>query len=167
MDWREIVNGVFEDLAQDVEGSHVEPKEVAVAWHYRRAVDVRYAEGRAEVVVRQLKEGCVGTRWDVEVVEGKCVVEVRARKLGKGSMVEQLLGTGGESGWGFVVCWGDDRTDEDMFRALQGSGLPDEVAFSVKVGDGSTPTCAKWIVADPQEVLNCMQWLSDTHGCSE
>jgi trehalose 6-phosphate synthase/phosphatase len=32
----------------------------------------------------------------------------------------------------FVLCIGDDTTDEDMFRALQGKG------YTIKVGRGNT-----------------------------
>ena len=183
MGWRGVVRDLFQDLTHEVQGSHVEAKEAAMVWHFRRAVDVAYAEGRAAAVVQQLREGCVGRKWDVEIVEGKCVVEVRAKKLGKGGIVKRVLAERRVTGCPpFVGCWGDDRTDEgecgsclciaergaamliagsDMFQALRDSDLPDEVVFSVKVGDNNTPTCAKWIVAEPEEVLSCIRYLTE------
>jgi trehalose 6-phosphate synthase/phosphatase len=52
----------------------------------------------------------------------------------------------------FVVCLGDDVTDEDMFRAVRGKG------FGVKVGPG--PTRAEYRLASQKEVLLFLRWIS-------
>ena len=51
-----------------------------------------------------------------------------------------------DSDYDFVMAVGDDKTDEDMFRALEGK------AFTIKIGPGNT--MAKYNLADHREVIN-------------
>ena len=113
MSWRPVVSAAFAQLETEFEGSEFETKDAALVWHYRRASDFAAAEDRARGLVPLLRE-TVGRKWKVETVEGKCVVEVRARGLDKGAVVGILLKL---LDWGFVACFGDDRTDE-------GEGFP-------------------------------------------
>jgi trehalose-6-phosphatase len=51
----------------------------------------------------------------------------------------------------FVTAIGDDRTDEDLFRALPAS--------SATVAVGSRPSCARFRVADHREVRRILRAL--------
>ena len=116
MTWQPHVAALFEGLTGQFAGSHVEAKKAAVVWHYRRAKDFELAEKKAQSLVPTLKE-TVGRSWDVEIANGKCIVEVRARALGKGAVVGRLLQEKSKD-FGFAACFGDDRTDEGKIASL-------------------------------------------------
>ena len=52
----------------------------------------------------------------MEILIGKKNLEVRPVSINKGEMVKKILSIYPESD--FVLCCGDDKTDEDMFRSL-------------------------------------------------
>ncbi|ERS95413.1 trehalose-phosphatase [Sporothrix schenckii ATCC 58251] len=74
----------------------------------------------------------------------------------------------------FVLCMGDDATDEDMFRALNGLSTPhdddapaavtSEHVFTVTVGASTKVTLAKWHLLEPEDVIDCVALLADTAG---
>ena len=77
----------------------------------------------------------------VEVVAGNSIVEVKPQGVSKGAVVDRLLteladkraADGSLSSPDFVLCIGDDRSDEDMFTAVEhvtfnaNANQPDEV----------------------------------------
>ncbi len=108
---------------------------------------------------------------------GKANLEVRPTFINKGEIVKRLVHqysseparqTGEKNGaqqdgvnegseLQFVLCCGDDATDEDMFHALNGlSGtqLVSDHVFTVSVGAKNKVTLAKWHVLEPEDVLD-------------
>jgi trehalose 6-phosphate synthase/phosphatase len=105
----------------------------------------------------------VGKDWDIEVMTGKANLEVRPTFINKGEIVKRLVASyGTEKGQApeFLLCLGDDFTDEDMFRALNGSGLPDEHVFTVTVGASSKMTLAHWHLLEPSDVISSIGLLT-------
>lgn len=105
----------------------------------------------------------MGKDWDVEVMTGKANLEVRPTFINKGEIVKRLVASyGTEKGQApeFLLCLGDDFTDEDMFRALNGSGLPDEHVFTVTVGASSKMTLAHWHLLEPSDVISSIGLLT-------
>ena len=119
-------------------------------------------------------EGTVAQRWDVDVMPGKANIEVRPTFINKGEICKRLVSTynaeSEESGKvEFVFCAGDDFTDEDMFRALNGlsgqAGEPDQElvadhVFTVTVGASTKVTLARWHVLEPEDVIDCAALLA-------
>ncbi|OAA59863.1 trehalose-phosphate synthase subunit [Niveomyces insectorum RCEF 264] len=74
----------------------------------------------------------------------------------------------------FVLCLGDDATDEDMFRALNGLSSPHDDSspadvqpdhlFTVTVGASTKVTLAKWHLLEPADVIDCVSLLAGTAG---
>ncbi|CAK7236770.1 hypothetical protein SBRCBS47491_009750 [Sporothrix bragantina] len=74
----------------------------------------------------------------------------------------------------FVLCMGDDATDEDMFRALNGLSTPHdddtpadvkpEHYFTVTVGASTKVTLACWHLLEPEDVIDCVALLAGTAG---
>lgn len=85
--------------------------------------------------------------------------------ISKGVVVENLIAT--ISGRGkpadFVLCIGDDRSDEDMFESIASSvakhSLP-EVAEVFACTVGQKPSMAKYYLDDTYEVIKMLQGLS-------
>lgn len=97
-----------------IDGAFVEDKGLTLSIHYRQAAD-REAEVRH--AVHEAAEG----RPALKVTEGKMVLEVRPRvEWDKGRAVLFLLDQMRPPEGAPVLYLGDDRTDEDAFRALEG-----------------------------------------------
>ncbi|KFA79043.1 hypothetical protein S40288_08769 [Stachybotrys chartarum IBT 40288] len=173
MGWQAEVIAVFQKYTDKVTGSFIERKRCAVTWHYRQA-DPEQGIHMSQECFKELEEG-VGRRWEVEVMPGKANIEVRPTFINKGEIVKRLVATysrpGGEpteedSNPGrleFSMCAGDDFTDEDMFRSLNGlsgSVLAADEVFTVTVGASTKVTLAKWHLLEPEDVIECVTLLS-------
>ena len=118
---------------------------------------------------------------------GKKNLEVRPIAINKGEIVKRILYTNPDAE--FVFCAGDDKTDEDMFRAMctlfpvgstattmnppvsvtsaAGAQASEPVTLKVKpaglfattVGSSSKKTLATWHVTSAHEVVNAMLQL--------
>ncbi|KAJ6111627.1 Trehalose-phosphatase [Penicillium sp. IBT 18751x] len=160
MGWQKEVVDVFQHYTERTQGSFIERKRVALTWHYRRA-DPEYGAFQARECRKEL-ENTVAKRWDVEVMAGKANLEVRPTFVNKGFIATRLVneyGTGPGKAPEFVLCLGDDFTDEDMFRALKKSDLPQDHVYSVTVGASSKQTDASWHLLEPADVINTVQML--------
>ena len=91
-------------------GSFIERKRIALTWHYRRA-DPEYGAFQARECQNQL-EAIVAHQWDVEVMTGKANLEVRPRFVNKGEIAKRLIQADNGQTPDFVLCLGDDFTDE-------------------------------------------------------
>ncbi|KAI1121837.1 trehalose-phosphatase [Nemania abortiva] len=168
MSWQAEVLEVFQKYTDRVLGSFIERKRCALTWHYRQA-DPEFGSHQSKVAFDELR-ATVAKKWDVEVMTGKANLEVRPTFINKGEIAKRLVhhynsgSTSGADGTKtnegsqleFVLCCGDDFTDEDMFRALNGlSGdhLSGDNVFTVSVGAKNKKTLAKWHVLEPKDVL--------------
>lgn len=114
MGWKEEAGQVFQELVDQVDGSWIERKEVAMVWHYRNAINHEACLAKA-TVVKALLEREKLKKWDVEVMLGKANIEVRPRFLNKGVTAAGLVDeTFLETTSGFIFCAGDDVTDEGI-----------------------------------------------------
>lgn len=156
-------------LVAPVPGVLLEDKGWTLSVHYRLA-DSRVVPRLIESVER------VAELLGLRVTRGKMVVEVRPDvRIDKGTAVLRLatelgavstrerdvtVGDGdvAESGGsGSVVFVGDDRTDEDAFRALR-SRSARAVTVRVTHGEG-TATAAEFSIEDPAAVRSFLEWL--------
>lgn len=142
-------------------GSFIERKRIALTWHYRPS-DPELATKMSQECQTEL-ERTVGKDWDVEVMPGKANLEVRPTFINKGQIAKKLvLDYGKEVGQPpeFVFCLGDDFTDEDMFRALNGSHLDPSHVFTTTVGASSKRTLAHWHLLEPADVVSSIALLN-------
>jgi trehalose-phosphatase len=124
-------------VLRGVAGSEVENKGLSLSVHWRR---VQRGDRRAfhRLVARALRPWAV--RGRVRVMQGKRVVEVRPPGAwGKGDAVRRLIARLGGRRRALACYVGDDRTDEDAFRAVNRLG-----GVSVVVGRPSAATAARW-----------------------
>lgn len=170
MSWKDDVMEVFQFFTDKTPGSFTERKQAALTWHYRRA-DPEYGKYQAHEC-RQFLESTIVKACDVEVIEGKANLEVRPRFVNKGVIAMRLVsecandaGADKEANSGqpdFVLCLGDDFTDEDMFQALKASNLQSGAAFSCTVGASSKDTKADWHLLEPHNVLSTIEALNES-----
>jgi trehalose 6-phosphate synthase/phosphatase len=137
--WRAPVLAMLEDYCERTPGSFVEQKTVGLAWHYRNA-DRQLGAARARELRLNLAQ--ILARQPASVIGGRKVVEVRPQEADKGLALKRLLadGSGGET----VVAMGDDRSDEELFRAA----TPSPYTFAAS----SLPTHAHYRIDGPSAV---------------
>ncbi|KAJ1835478.1 hypothetical protein LPJ63_001098 [Coemansia sp. RSA 2711] len=116
MSWKDEVMSIFEFYTERTAGATIEAKETSITWHFRNA-DPEYGEFQAKECMNHLENSVVSKR-PVEILVGKKCLEVRPISVNKGEIVKRLMGANPKQ-WDFVVCAGDDKTDEDMFRSLR------------------------------------------------
>lgn len=131
-------------------GAEIEEKDHALVWHYTN-VEPDIAFKRAGELYHELTELLADE--DIAVHEGRHVIEVMPSSITKGSVVHELAQHYPSN---FILCAGDDRTDEDMFRELRDN--PD--AITIKVGGGDT--VAQHAIAKPANLLSLLEEFTPT-----
>lgn len=145
--WKRDIRPILEDYVEKTPGSFVEEKEHSLGWHYRKA-DPELGPIRLREIVSILEN--VKTKYNLRLLEGSKVIEVKNANINKGRAVSQWLG---DKDWDFILALGDDTTDEDMFEVLP------ESAYSIKVGLGRTK--ARYNVKSNKEVRPILLDLKD------
>jgi trehalose 6-phosphate synthase/phosphatase len=136
-DWKPAVRRLLEQEAKLTPGTLIEEKTVTLAWHWRMA-EPELGAARAEELWRKL--GSILDEAPLEVIRGAKVFEVRPRGVSKARVVERVLAPL-KPPLPVVVAMGDDRTDEDTFRALPGD--------AVTIAVGYRPSIARYRLASP------------------
>jgi trehalose 6-phosphate synthase/phosphatase len=142
VEWKPKMKPLLERYVERVAGSFVEEKDFALVWHYRGA-----EPESGKLASQELKDHLLAltANIDVHVLQGHKTVEVRIAGMNKGVGGLRFLSQGS---YDFILCAGDDTTDEDLF-----SILPD-TAYSIRVGPGGT--CAKHTIAGVHEVVRLL-----------
>ncbi|HLU67273.1 MAG TPA: bifunctional alpha,alpha-trehalose-phosphate synthase (UDP-forming)/trehalose-phosphatase [Kofleriaceae bacterium] len=140
----EVVLPLFRDFCERTPGSRIERKASSIAWHYRGS-DPRLGAWRAGELSTQLGNRLVGQPYSV--LMGSRVIEVRHVAITKGAATAQILAANPETD--FVLCAGNDRTDEDMFHEVVASNLPAIVIYV-----GGAHTSAEFFVESPTELID-------------
>ncbi|KAG2183739.1 hypothetical protein INT43_006750 [Umbelopsis isabellina] len=151
MSWKNDVIEIFTYYTERTQGSFIEHKRCALTWHYRMA-DPEYGTFQAKECQNHL-ENAVVSKLPVEILVGKKNLEVRPTSVNKGEIVKRLLAQHLDAD--FVFCAGDDKTDEDMFRALRKcDSVQEENVFAVTVGPSDKKTLANYHVDASEDVIN-------------
>ena len=120
--WKSEIKPALEMFVIRTPGSFIEEKDFSLVWHYR-TVDPELASVRA----KELKDALLplAASFDLEVAEGNNIIMIKKTGVDKGRAAIRWLK---KAEWDFILCAGDDWTDEDMFAVL-----PEE-AYSLRVG---------------------------------
>lgn len=147
-DWQIKAMEIMENYTRRCDNTFVERKEYSLAWHYRMA-DKELGNLRAKELYYELNT--IFRNRNLQVIQGNRVIEARNLGTDKGSVVREIIADGD---YDFVMAVGDDRTDEDMFRALELNS-----AWTIKVGEGIS--AAHHFVPSPDENLELLRCLAD------
>ncbi|KAF9689643.1 hypothetical protein SADUNF_Sadunf01G0113600 [Salix dunnii] len=163
-DWKSIAEPVMKLYTETTDGSAIEAKESALAWNYKYA-DPDFGSCQAKELLDHLES--VLANEPVTVKSGQHIVEVKPQGVRKGLVAERLLETMKLKGKlpDFVLCIGDDRSDEDMFEVISsarsGPSLsPVAEVFACTVG--RKPSKAKYYLDDTSEILRMLQGLASS-----
>ena len=125
-EWKSQVKPLMELFVDRCAGSFIEEKTSTLAWHYRNT-HPELGFNRSRELRNSLQQLIANT--SLQVIDGNKVLEVRMVGVDKGSTAMNLLN---EIKPDFIMCLGDDTTDEDMFKALRDKG------YTIKIGRGNT-----------------------------
>jgi trehalose-phosphatase len=133
----------------------IERKPGGVALHWR-GMDAQAAEELSQQAMAALLPLTRASRLSLSEFDGG--LELRVRTCNKGHVVEQVAR---EMDGAPIAYLGDDRTDEDAFRALQGRGL------SLLVRPELRPTVAEGWIRPPEELADFLaMWLRACGGAA-
>ncbi|KAI8096964.1 glycosyltransferase family 20-domain-containing protein [Halteromyces radiatus] len=160
MAWKDDVREIFQYYSERTPGSFVEEKRGSLTWHYRMTEPPSFGEFQAKECQNHL-ENAIVPKLPVEILLGKKNIEIRPTVVNKGSAVKRALAQ--TSAAGFILCAGDDRTDEDMFKTLKKqvtSGGSDKILFTLSVGPVDKKTLADWYVETSQDLVDMLSLLN-------
>jgi len=126
--WKETMIPILKQITLKCPGSFVEEKTYSLTWHYRNA-DSQSGHTNSRELIRILEK--IIHLYNLKILDGKKVVEIMCREVGKGIAVRKLFE---QKHYDFVLSVGDDATDEEMFEYL----VQNTNAFTIKVGEGDT-----------------------------
>lgn len=132
LEWIEVALRIMQLYTDRTDGSYIEEKTAGLVWHYL-AADPEFGQWQAKEMHDHL-EGIL-TPFSVQVVSGHGWLQARMAGVNKGQMVTKVLEELGESPE-FVLCCGDDRTDEDMFQVLEEDQKKQSIIAAAAGGDG-------------------------------
>jgi trehalose 6-phosphate synthase/phosphatase len=143
--WKPIIRPTLELFTQRSPGSFIEEKNHTLAWHYRN-VNPELGFVRSRELLDNLHHMLRNSQ--LHIIDGNKVIEVRMAGVDKGTVARKFLE---EDQYDFIMAVGDDKTDEDMFRALA------DRAITIKIGKGHT--IARYSLANYTEVIRLLNKL--------
>jgi trehalose 6-phosphate synthase/phosphatase len=138
-EWKSQVKPLMELFVDRCAGSFIEEKNSTLAWHYRNT-HPELGFSRSRELRNSLQQLIANT--SLQVIDGNKVLEVRMVGVDKGTTAMNLLN---EIKPDFIMCLGDDTTDEDMFKSLRDKG------YTIKIGRGNT--AAEYTIMSQPEVF--------------
>ena len=136
-----------------IPGVILEPKRFSLSVHYRLTPEARAPE------IERAVDAALAGHPALKKGFGKKLFELRpALDWDKGKALLQILRQLGLDGPGALpllpLYMGDDQTDEDAFRAVQGRGI------GIRVADEPGETAAAYSLRDPSEVRDFLDRLA-------
>ncbi|PWA59019.1 trehalose-phosphatase/synthase 7 [Artemisia annua] len=161
--WMQMAEPVMKLYTESTDGSSIETKESALVWQYRDA-DPGFGFAQAKEMLDHLES--VLANEPVAVKSGQYIVEVKPQEASKGLVAEKIFTSMAENGKqaDFVLCIGDDRSDEDMFEIIGNAISRNMLSVNTNVFActvGQKPSKAKYYLDDTSEVILMLENLAD------
>ena len=138
-EWKEEVRPLMQLFVNRCAGSFIEEKNSTLAWHYRNTnAELGFIRSR------ELRNSLLQLTGNapLQVVDGNKVLEVRMMGVDKGAASNSMIHRLNPD---FILCVGDDATDEDMFRAMR------DKAYTIKIGRANT--AAEFTILSQRDVF--------------
>ncbi|KAL2937451.1 putative alpha alpha-trehalose-phosphate synthase [UDP-forming] 7 [Bienertia sinuspersici] len=161
--WMQIAEPVMNLYTEATDGSYIESKESALVWHHQVA-DPDFGSAQAKEMLDHLES--VLANEPVAVKKGQLIVEVKPQGVTKGMVAERVFTSMADKGKraDFVLCIGDDRSDEDMFEIVNTAVSRDILSSNASVFActvGQKPSKAQYFVNDTAEVRLVLESLAE------
>lgn len=143
--WKASIRPTLELFTQRSPGAFVEEKTHTLAWHYRNA-NPELGFVRSRELLDNLHHLLRNT--PLQLIDGNKVIEIRMSGVDKGTVARKFLE---KNQYDFIMAVGDDKTDEDMFKALA------DKAVTIKIGTGHTT--AQYSLSNHTEVIRLLNQL--------
>jgi trehalose 6-phosphate synthase/phosphatase len=144
-DWKDQIRPILQLFVTRCAGSFIEEKRNTLVWHYRNThPDLGFIRSR-ELMNNLLQ---LTANSSLQVIDGNKVLEVRLTRFDKGITALKLIRAEEPD---FILCMGDDTTDEDMFKVLK------DKAYTIKIGLGAT--AAHFNISSQQSALPLLSKL--------
>lgn len=163
LEWKEVVEPIMKLYTEATDGSNIEIKESALVWHHQDA-DSDFGSCQAKELLDHLEN--VLANEPAVVKRGQHIVEVKPQGVSKGLVIEKVLSTmvGTGEAPDFVICVGDDRSDEDMFECILNTVSSPSIPVAPEVFActvGRKPSKAKYYLDDTIDVVRLLQGLAN------
>ncbi|XP_041990316.1 probable alpha,alpha-trehalose-phosphate synthase [UDP-forming] 7 [Salvia splendens] len=160
--WMQMAEPVMRSYTEATDGSNIERKESALVWHYQDA-DPEFGYSQAKEMLDHLES--VLANEPVAVKSGQFIVEIKPQGVSKGVVAEKVFTSMKEKGEqaDFVLCIGDDRSDEDMFELFGTAVSKNVLSYNTEVFActvGQKPSKAKYYLDDTAEVVAMLESLA-------
>ena len=142
--WQKDILPLLETFTDRTPGTFIEEKKNSLVWHYRKT-DPELAVERV-VELKTVLTSLISD--DLNILDGDKAIEVAFGRFNKGTAVSEIIS---DKELDFILCIGDDVTDEFMFNDLP------KHATTVKVGKRKTQ--AKYFIENPTAVKNFLKSL--------
>lgn len=146
--WKQDIYPILDTYVDRTPGSFIEEKTYSLVWHYRKAQN-GLGELRANELTSNLKY--LANDKGLQLMPGDKVLEIKNMEINKGKAALTLIA---HDDYDFIMAFGDDYTDEDLFKALP------ESAITIKVGENTS--AAKFYLRNPVEVRKFLFSLTES-----
>lgn len=153
---RTLINGICCELEQKlrgIKGAFVENKGLTASVHYRQA-----KKEKISLIKERVSEIMSSYISDLKLTKGKKVLEISPNvKWDKGKVVSHIYEERSEKHQNekiTPVYIGDDKTDEDAFKVLEGEGV------TILVSDKKKETKARYRLENTKSVENLLRNIS-------
>jgi len=166
--WRDVAEAIIKVYTTRTNGSFMQKKGASISWNYQHA-DPEFGAMQARELQYHLQG--VLTAFPVHIRVGKGYVEACPKGINKGVMAERAIDIAAQHqatdahGFAtpleFVLCMGDDSSDELMFQSLHAKlGHQPENTHLFTCTVGRKPSEAKAYLGDHTEVVELLKMLS-------
>ncbi len=145
--WKDNVYPVFQRYSDRCNGSFIEEKKASLAWHFRNC-DADFAFVRSQELKEELKE-IMSNELSLQILEGNKVIEIKKKGYDKGFAAIKFIDQ--KKNVDYILAIGDDKTDEDLFKAMPST------SYTIKVG--SSPSNARYNLKYQNDVLSLIDKL--------
>jgi len=145
-DWMSLAYPSLKALEFQYNGSFVERKKYSLAWHYRAISDIITRDIKTQIL--NAVEELPGSEKFL-IYDSEYAIELRTPGIDKGSF---LLNWIGNRIFDFILAVGDEDTDEDLFKVLQGN------YYTIRVG-ACEHSWANYRLARQEDVLSFLQFF--------
>ena len=143
--WKNDFLPIFNDFSDRTPGTFTEEKTNCLVWHYRKT-DPELAKNRV-VEIKTVINSLISE--NLTVIDGNKAFEITNSEVNKGNAINDILG---KYNFDFILCAGDDISDDYMFKNLPSNSI------SIKVGKKSLNT--DFFINSPDDMVEFLKKIT-------